>query len=106
MKTHSTLGHGIVSGAGLEEEAGWILHHHERPDGRGYPDGLSGDEVPLESRIILCADAFEAMTSDRPYRPGRSEQNALAELRSHAGEQFDPDCVAALEAALRMAAVA
>jgi putative nucleotidyltransferase with HDIG domain len=106
MKAHSKLGHSIVSGAGLQEEAVWILHHHERPDGRGYPDGLSGDEVPLESRIILCADAFEAITSDRPYRQGRAEHEALVELHRSAGGQFDPDCVAALEAALRVPALA
>jgi len=100
MKTHSALGHRIVSGAGLEEEAEWILRHHERPDGRGYPAGLRGDDVPLESRIILVADAFEAITSDRPYRAGRPEAEALAELDRHAGTQFDPACVAALWKAL------
>ena len=100
MKTHAQLGHGIVLGAELDEQAEWILHHHERPDGRGYPHGLEGDAVPLESRIILVADAFEAMTSDRPYRDGCSEGEALVELDAHAGTQFDPECVAALRAAL------
>ena len=100
MKTHSRLGHDIVSAAGLEEEAEWILHHHERMDGRGYPEGLSAEEVPLESRIILVADAFEAMTSDRPYRQGRPVPEAVAELRREAGTQFDQDCVRALEAAV------
>jgi diguanylate cyclase (GGDEF)-like protein len=100
MKTHSQLGYSIVSGAGLEEEAIWILHHHERPDGRGYPDGLAGDEIALESRVILVADAFEAMTSDRPYRRAVPASEALAELHRHVGRQFDPDCVAALEDAL------
>jgi diguanylate cyclase (GGDEF)-like protein len=103
MKTHAALGGRIVAGAELEEEARWILHHHERPDGRGYPDGLAGDEIPIESRIILVADAFEAITSDRPYRPGRSEAEALAELDRCAGTQFDPECVAALRRALRRA---
>jgi len=100
MKTHVTLGHSIVSGAELDQEAEWILHHHERLDGRGYPDGLPADDLPLESRIILVADAFEAITTDRPYRKARSESQALAELEEHAGSQFDPDCVAALRRAL------
>lgn len=100
MKTHSTLGYTIVMGAALEQEAHWILHHHERLDGKGYPDGLKGDEIPLESRIILTADAFEAMTSDRPYRKGRPDFEALEELDRCAGTQFDPACVAALKRAL------
>ena len=100
MKSHSRLGHGIVSGAGLADEARWILHHHERLDGRGYPDGLSEEEIPLESKIILVADAFEAMTSERPYRRSLPASAALEELNRHAGSQFDPACVAALEAAL------
>jgi diguanylate cyclase (GGDEF)-like protein len=100
MKTHSALGYGIVCAAELEPEAKWILHHHERPDGGGYPDGLTLDEIPLESRIILVADAFEAMTADRAYRRGRSEADALAELERHSGTQFDPNCVAALRAIL------
>ncbi len=69
-------------------------------DGRGYPEGLAGEAIPLESRIILVADAFEAMTSDRPYRAGSAAEDALVELHRHAGTQFDPDCVEALEAAL------
>jgi diguanylate cyclase (GGDEF)-like protein/putative nucleotidyltransferase with HDIG domain len=101
MRTHPDLGAHIVSAAELYEEAGWILHHHERLDGRGYPDGLGGNDVPLESRIIMVADAFEAMTSDRPYRPRRPVDEALAELDRHSGSQFDPACVAALRRILR-----
>lgn len=101
MKTHAPYGHSILFGAELFDEAHWVLRHHERIDGRGYPDGLSGDAIPLESRIILVADAFEAMTSDRPYRRGRAEAEALDDLRSHAGTQFDPECVAALARVLR-----
>jgi diguanylate cyclase (GGDEF)-like protein/putative nucleotidyltransferase with HDIG domain len=104
MRTHPDLGAHIVSAAELYEEAEWILHHHERLDGHGYPDGLAGDDVPLESRIIMVADAFEAMTSDRPYRPRRPVEEALAELNRHLGTQFDPDCVAALQKILRPAA--
>ena len=70
MKRHSLLGCDIVEAAEMHEEARWVRHHHERFDGTGYPDGLAGEEIPLESRIILVADAFEAMTSDRPYRRG------------------------------------
>jgi len=104
MRTHPDLGAHIVSAAELYEEAGWILHHHERLDGRGYPDGLTGGDVPLESRIIMVADAFEAMTSDRPYRPRRPVDEALAELERHSGTQFDPECIAALCRILRPAA--
>jgi HD-GYP domain-containing protein (c-di-GMP phosphodiesterase class II) len=100
MKSHSAIGHRIVRDMGLGEEADWVLHHHERPDGRGYPDGLSGAAIPLESRIIFVADSFEAMISDRPYRKGRPEHEALAELERHAGTQFDPACVAALRAVI------
>jgi diguanylate cyclase (GGDEF)-like protein/putative nucleotidyltransferase with HDIG domain len=100
MKTHATLGHSIVLAAELEQEASWILHHHERFDGKGYPHGLAGTEIPLESRIILVADAYEAMTSDRTYRPGRPGAEAMAELERNSGTQFDARCVAALRTAL------
>jgi diguanylate cyclase (GGDEF)-like protein/putative nucleotidyltransferase with HDIG domain len=96
MKQHAVLGSEIVESAGLPKLAGWVRHHHERIDGRGYPSGLAGDEIPLESRIILVADSFEAMTSDRPYRRAPGREFALAELRRHAGTQFDPDVVDAL----------
>jgi diguanylate cyclase (GGDEF)-like protein/putative nucleotidyltransferase with HDIG domain len=96
MKRHSLLGCDIVRAADMPVEARWVRHHHERFDGRGYPDGLAGDDIPLESRIILVADAYEAMTSDRPYRKAPGEAVAVAELRRHAGTQFDPAVVAAL----------
>ena len=96
MRTHAALGYSIVSATELDQEAGWVLHHHERFDGNGYPDGSAGEEIPLESRIIFVADAFEAITSDRPYRPGREPAAALEELAANAGTQFDPRCVAAL----------
>jgi putative nucleotidyltransferase with HDIG domain len=96
MKRHSVLGCDIVQAADMPVEARWVRHHHERFDGRGYPDGLAGEEIPLESRIILVADAYEAMTSDRPYRKAPGEEIAVAELRKHAGSQFDPQVVAAL----------
>ena len=96
MKAHSVLGYEIVSAADLATEAQWVRHHHERYDGRGHPDRIAGELIPLESRIIFVADAFEAMTSDRPYRKAPGEEYALSELRRHAGTQFDPDIVDAL----------
>jgi putative nucleotidyltransferase with HDIG domain len=105
MKGHALLGYDIVDAAGLTAEARWVRHHHERVDGGGYPDGLVGAQIPLESRIILVADAFEAMMSDRPYRKAPGRQFALEELRRGAGTQFDAVVVAALERALATAAV-
>ena len=84
----------------MHDEARWVRHHHERYDGRGYPDRLAGTEIPLESRIILVADAFEAMTSDRPYRKAPGIEFAVGELQRHAGAQFDPQVVSALCRAL------
>jgi putative nucleotidyltransferase with HDIG domain len=85
---------------GLERVAEWVLRSHEHIDGSGYPDGLAGDEIPHASRILLVADAFDAMTSRRPYREAVSQDAALAELRRWSGRQFDPRCVEALETAL------
>jgi HD-GYP domain-containing protein (c-di-GMP phosphodiesterase class II) len=68
----------------------YVLHHHERWDGLGYPQGLRGEEIPLEARVLGVADAFDAMTSVRPYRPALSVAQALAELERCAGTQFDP----------------
>jgi diguanylate cyclase (GGDEF)-like protein len=100
MSGHVHVGHSVVEAAELEEEARWVLHHHEHVDGSGYPHRLRGDEIPLESRIILVADAFEAMTAERPYSPAIPIDQALAELDSHAGTQFDPQCVKALRSAI------
>jgi diguanylate cyclase (GGDEF)-like protein len=96
MRLHPIVGATMLIHAGLHEEAHWIRCHHEWVDGGGYPGGLRGDAIPLESRIILVADAFEAMTSDRPYSDGISVDAALAELHACAGSQFDPDVVEAL----------
>jgi diguanylate cyclase (GGDEF)-like protein len=96
MRLHPIVGATMLMHAGLTEEAHWIRCHHEWVDGGGYPNGLRGDEIPLESRIILVADAFEAMTSDRPYSPGIPVDEALAELEACAGSQFDPEVVQAL----------
>jgi HD-GYP domain-containing protein (c-di-GMP phosphodiesterase class II) len=96
MKAHPVKGGEIV---GEIEELGRVAdvirHHHERVDGTGYPDGLRGEAIPLASRIILIADAFEAMTSDRSYRRGFNREAALRELVTHSGTQFDADLVRA-----------
>jgi putative nucleotidyltransferase with HDIG domain len=96
MKTHSRLGFDILHAADMPIEADWVLHHHERIDGCGYPDGLAGHDIPLQARIIHVADAFEAMISDRPYRSAPGEQFAIGELQRNAATQFDPGVVAAL----------
>jgi diguanylate cyclase (GGDEF)-like protein len=103
MKRHALLGYDIVQAADMELEARWVRHHHERFDGGGYPDGLAGEEIPLESRVILVADAFEAMTSDRPYRLAPGQSFAVRELGRHAGTQFDPRVVEALTRVLARA---
>jgi HD-GYP domain-containing protein (c-di-GMP phosphodiesterase class II) len=77
------------------------MHHHERMDGRGYPMGLAGDEIPEFARVIAVADAFDAMTSNRSYRGARSIEDAVADLRRWSGTQFDPALVDAFVAALQ-----
>jgi HD-GYP domain-containing protein (c-di-GMP phosphodiesterase class II) len=96
MRTHTQIGFDLLDGLDLSPVDTWILHHHEHFDGNGYPFGLAGRDIPLGSRIILAADAFNAMTTDRSYRKAISEAEALAELDAKAGTQFDPDVVAAL----------
>lgn len=99
MKKHSYVSSQILKSISfLKETAPWIYHHHERYDGLGYPDRLKGTEIPLESRILLVADAYDAMTSSRPYRSALGKERALAELAENAGKQFDPQVAwAALE---------
>ena len=97
LEQHVSVGHAILTAADLHVEAEWVLHHHERYDGEGYPARLSGERIPIEARIIAVADAFEAMTGRRSYRSCLSADQALAEVRSHRGTQFDPRCVDALE---------
>ena len=97
MKTHTVKGWDIAQQVKALRDMGSIIrHHHERFDGGGYPDGLAGEEIPLESRIISAADTFDAVTSERPYRGAMTVEEAKAELRRVAGSQLDPRCVEAL----------
>ena len=97
LRTHPKVGYEILSGIRLYRSAPEIVYaHHEQPNGKGYPRGLKGDEIPLGSRIIMTVGAFDAMTSDRPYRRGLSTEAAIEELQSHSGTQFFPDVVNAL----------
>ncbi len=96
MEYHPFIGTRILQSVKLLEPVmPLVYHHHERFDGTGYPDGLKGEEIPLGSRIISVADAFESMTSDRPYRKAMPTEDAVAELRRWAGKQFDPRVVEA-----------
>jgi len=95
LERHPQIGFRMLDSLGVDLIAHLVLHHHERWDGAGYPDGLSGEQIPLGSRIIFVTDAYDAMTSDRTYRPRRSSRAALAELERCAGSQFDPGIVAA-----------
>ena len=98
MREHPVISEYILSGIDLSPIVLEIARSsHERIDGKGYPDGLHGDEIPLPARIVLVADALDALTSDRPYRRGRNVRGALEELRAHAGTQFCPIVVDALE---------
>jgi HD-GYP domain-containing protein (c-di-GMP phosphodiesterase class II) len=94
MKDHPLSGYALVRGLGLSRSAAQvILYHHERFDGRGYPFGLAGPQVPLAARILALADTLDAITSDRPYRPRSSFARARVEIRAAKGGSFDPDIV-------------
>jgi diguanylate cyclase (GGDEF)-like protein/putative nucleotidyltransferase with HDIG domain len=95
MRAHPEIGARIARNAGLTDIAVWIGAHHERPDGRGYPRGLYREQIPLQARILAVADAFEAMTNDRPYSPAMAESRAREELEANAGRQFDTEVVEA-----------
>ena len=98
MRRHPEIGARMVGGVGfLRPALSIILAHHERYDGNGYPRGLRGEQIPLGARIFQVADALDAIVSDRPYRRGRPLEVALAEIRRHAGSQFDPLVVDVLE---------
>jgi putative nucleotidyltransferase with HDIG domain len=90
LKQHPTIGADIVENLKfLKEAAVLVRYHHEQPDGRGYPEGLTSDEIPIGSRIILIADAIDAMTSDRPYRKGLPVEKVVEQLETYKGKQFD-----------------
>jgi putative nucleotidyltransferase with HDIG domain len=105
MEAHPEIGARILSNVeDYAEIAAIVRHHHERVDGAGYPDNLHGDEIPLLSRIIAVADAYDAMTSDRPYRDAMSSRVARLRLAQAVESQFDTSVVAAFEAILAGAA--
>jgi diguanylate cyclase (GGDEF)-like protein len=100
IRTHPEIGGQVLSGRGLEDLRGWVLAHHERPDGKGYPAGTTDADIPLEAKILAVADAYEAMTADRVYRERLGAKAARSELLRCAGSQFDERVVAAFMAAL------
>ena len=100
LRQHAQIGFRMLESLGVDPVAKWVLHHHERWDGSGYPDSLAGTEIPVGARIIFVADAFDAMTSDRIYRRRRSRDEAVAEILRCAGTQFDPSVVEALSVEL------
>ena len=102
IKQHPVIGAQILAPVrSLDRHLSGIRHHHEAWDGSGYPDALKGEAIPLNARVVCLADSFDAMTSNRPYRPGRSLEQAIAEMRQCAGSQFDHSCVEAFVAILR-----
>ncbi len=96
VKNHPAKGSDILKGIKqLKNITPLVRHHHERIDGRGYPDGIKGDEIPLGARILHVADSFDSMTADRPYRPSPGTEYAISELKKYSGVQFDSQAVEA-----------
>ncbi|HBV67694.1 MAG TPA: hypothetical protein DEF04_05595 [Clostridiales bacterium] len=94
IKSHTEIGATIVADLSyLANISDIIRHHHERNDGKGYPDGLSHNNIPLETSILTIADSFDAMTTNRPYRHSLSLEDALSEMKKNAGTQFNPDII-------------
>ena len=96
IRRHPETGWHLIRSVGLEEIGEWVLCHHERPDGRGYPFGFTSQRIPLGGAILAAADAYQAMTVDRPYQVTLTETDARQELHRCAGTQFEPAVVAAL----------
>lgn len=96
MREHTLIGERILGSVPALRPVGTLVRSsHERWDGRGYPDGLTGEEIPLGARVIFVCDAFDAMTEERPYQRAITVEEAIEELKSHAGVQFDPMVVKA-----------
>jgi diguanylate cyclase (GGDEF)-like protein/putative nucleotidyltransferase with HDIG domain len=102
IREHPSLGVRILQASARQEILPWIAAHHERWDGRGYPEALTADRIPFEARILAVCDSFDAMTTDRPYRPALELSEAVAELETNAGTQFDPELVALFTHLLRL----
>ena len=100
VQRHPELGAQILSGSSFDDVRQWVLAHHERPDGRGYPLGLREDDIPLEASILAVADSYEAMTADRSYRPAMGDAAARRELSVCSAAQFSPVVVDAFLRAL------
>jgi HD-GYP domain-containing protein (c-di-GMP phosphodiesterase class II) len=106
LERHPQIGFRMLESLGIEPIASWVRHHHERWDGSGYPERLGGEDIPLGSRIILVADAYDAMTSDRVYSARVSHEQAVDELERCAGTQFDPGIVSVFVSELPRAELA
>jgi putative nucleotidyltransferase with HDIG domain len=93
VRQHAATGAAMVSELGDPDLTAFVRHHHERFDGRGYPDRLAGEQIPLGARVLAVVDTFDALTSNRPYRRAVGHERALAVLDAEAGTQFDPEVV-------------
>ncbi|MCD6104750.1 MAG: HD domain-containing protein, partial [Thermosipho sp. (in: Bacteria)] len=95
MKEHPKKGYEILKQVNEFEDtvAKWVLHHHERWDGSGYPEGLSGEKIPIQARILTLADVYHALISDRPYRSALSKEEAIKIIQEESGKLFDPQLV-------------
>ena len=100
IERHPQIGADLLVGANLDDVALWVLAHHERPDGRGYPHGSAAKQIPVEAKILAVADAYDAMRSDRVYKEGMGHEAAAEEILGQAGAQFDAEVAEAFLQAL------